>query len=218
MGLNVRSMNNNGTEGKRKTLVSYLLHHLKQHNMYALKYYFCEFLCLVNIIGQLYLMNTFLGGEFFSYGTSVLEYSDRPQEERFDPMVYVFPRVTKCTFHKYGPSGTIQKHDSMCVLPLNIFNEKSYIFIWFWFICLAVLLCLLLVFRILILTVPSLRPALLHARNRIVPRDHVEAICRKTSLGDWWVLYMLGRNLDPLIYREVIGELSKKIETANSNM
>ena len=33
-------------------------------------------------------------------------------EERVDPMSKVFPRVTKCTFQKYGPSGTIQNHDA----------------------------------------------------------------------------------------------------------
>lgn len=32
----------------------------------------------------------------------VLTYADQPQEQRYDPMVYVFPRVTKCIFHKYG--------------------------------------------------------------------------------------------------------------------
>lgn len=53
---------------KKKILIDYLLAHFKQHSMYAIRYWFCEFLCLVNIIGQLYLMNRFTGGEFFSYG------------------------------------------------------------------------------------------------------------------------------------------------------
>ncbi len=53
---------------KKKILIDYLLLHIKQHNMYAIRYWFCEVLCLVNIIGQLYLMNRFTGGEFFSYG------------------------------------------------------------------------------------------------------------------------------------------------------
>lgn len=43
----------------------------------------------------------------------------------------IFPRVTKCTFHKYGASGSIQKHDALCVLALNILNEKIYIFLWY---------------------------------------------------------------------------------------
>lgn len=62
-------------------------------------------------------------------------------------MVYVFPRITKCTFHKFGSSGTISRHDSMCVLSQNIINEKTYIFLWFWFIIMATLLSLLVVYR-----------------------------------------------------------------------
>lgn len=50
----------------------------------------------------------------------------------------LFIQVTKCTFHKYGPSGTIQTIDGLCILPLNIINEKIYVFLWFWFIFVAV--------------------------------------------------------------------------------
>lgn len=58
---------------------------------------------------------------------SVLTYSDTPQDQRIDPMVYVFPRVTKCIFHKYGASGSIQKHD---VSPLSTFVARESIFIF----------------------------------------------------------------------------------------
>ena len=47
-------------------------------------------------------------------------------------------QITKCTFHKFGPSGTVEKKDGLCVLPLNIINEKIYVFLWFWFIFLAI--------------------------------------------------------------------------------
>ena len=30
------------------------------------------------------------------------------------------------TFHKYGPSGTIKKHDGLCILPINIINKKVF--------------------------------------------------------------------------------------------
>ena len=46
-------------------------------------------------------------------------------QERVDPMAKVFPKVSKCTFHKYGPSGTIVNHDGLCILPINIINEKE---------------------------------------------------------------------------------------------
>ena len=40
-------------------------------------------------------------------------------EDRVDPMSRIFPRVTKCTFHHYGPSGK-QPH-SLLVLSSNPF-------------------------------------------------------------------------------------------------
>jgi hypothetical protein len=49
-------------------------------------------------------------------------------------------QMTKCTFYKFGGSGTIQRFDSLCVLSMNIVNEKIYIFLWFWFIILETIL------------------------------------------------------------------------------
>lgn len=119
----------------------------QRHKLYAIRYWVCESFCLVNIIVQMYFMNRFFDGEFLTYGLRVMNLADVPQEKRYDPMVYVFPRVTKCIFHKYGASGSIQKHDSLCILPLNIVNEKTYIFIWFWFIILTCLLVGLFIYR-----------------------------------------------------------------------
>ena len=64
---------------------------------------------LVNVIGQMFLINKFLGGVFMTYGTDVINWSEADVEGRTDPMIDVFPRVTKCSFHKYGPTG---KHSS----------------------------------------------------------------------------------------------------------
>lgn len=116
---------------------------LQQHTWYAAKYWMCEFMCLTNVLLQIYWMNRFFDGEFITYGLRVLTMSTEHQDDRVDPMVFIFPRMTKCTFHKYGPSGSMQKHDSLCVLPLNIVNEKTYIFIWFWYLLLLFALVLM---------------------------------------------------------------------------
>ena len=64
---------------------------------------------------------------------------DNP-EDRVDPMARIFPKVTiicvlmiflitipgqvtKCTFNKFGPTGTLMRRDALCVLPVNIINE-----------------------------------------------------------------------------------------------
>ncbi|XP_022919626.1 innexin inx1 [Onthophagus taurus] len=217
MGMNLGICYPEEKHAKKKIVLEYLMSHIKRHNLYVIRYWICEALCLVNIIVQMYLMNKFFGGEFLSYGWKVMDFSDSPQENRVDPMVYVFPRVTKCLFHKYGATGTIQTHDSMCILPLNIVNEKTYIFIWFWYVILATALSLLIIYRVLIITIPKLRPRIMHAKNKGIPVEICQAVSRKVDLGDWWILLMLGTNMDPLIYREIISELAKKIDTDASN-
>ena len=97
-------------------------------------------------------------------------------EQRTDPMARIFPKVciiivinlwifflqvTKCTFHKFGPSGTVMKFDGICVLPLNIINEKIYVFLWFWFVFLAIVTKIQLVYRLLVIMLPGLRATLL---------------------------------------------------------
>lgn len=205
-------------ESQKATLLEYLRRYFRRHNFYAFRYWFCEFLCLININVQLYLMNKFFGGEFLSYGWKVLNISSEIQEKRIDPMVYIFPRMTKCTFHKYGPSGSIQLHDSLCILPLNIVNEKTYIFIWFWYMILNVLLVLLITYRFIIILFPKIRAKLMKARNRAISIDVCNSIAKNCDIGDWWILYVLGMNLDPLIYRQVVTEFSKKIEPHSNSL
>ena len=45
-------------------------------------------------------------------------------ENRTDQLAQVFPTMGKCDFKVYGPSGTIEKIDVLCILPCNILNEK----------------------------------------------------------------------------------------------
>ena len=55
--------------------------------------------------------------------------SEEDPSLRKDPLNSVFPKVAKCTFNKFGPSGTIEKFDGLCILSLNIINEKVDIFL-----------------------------------------------------------------------------------------
>ncbi|XP_076749831.1 innexin family member shaking B isoform X3 [Xylocopa sonorina] len=133
------------------------------------------------------------------------------QEDRVDPMIYVFPRMTKCTFFKYGVSGEVERHDAVCILPLNVVNEKIYVFLWFWFLFLGVLSFVTVLYRIVIIFSPRTRVYLLRLRFRLVRREAVETIVRRSKVGDWFLLYMLGENLDTVIYRDVMHELANKL-------
>lgn len=131
-GLNSILEDSDSKISKRKVVVKYFLEQRNSHTYYYARYLFCIILNFINAVGQIYFTNRFLGGEFVSYGLEVIGYSElEDQESRLDPMIRVFPRVTKCSFHTFGASGDIQRHDAICVLPINIINEKIYIFLWF---------------------------------------------------------------------------------------
>ena len=78
----------------------------------------------------------------------------------------IFPKMTKCDFFTHSSVGQVdvsemdkksdwsvmiwclpQKFDAMCLLPLNIVNEKVFLVLWFWFILLTTCSALALVYR-----------------------------------------------------------------------
>lgn len=99
-------------------------------------YLFTKILYVVNVVGQIFLLNAFIttdhgsmyGLEWlgsFRTGTKVME-SQR------------FPRVTLCDLY-IRQMNNVQTFTVQCVLPINLFNEKIFLFIWFWFCLVAVL-------------------------------------------------------------------------------
>lgn len=109
--------------------------------------------------------------------------------------------MTKCLFHQGGRSLTVERHDALCILPLNVVNEKIYIFLWFWFVLLTFLSLLTLLYRIGVIISPRIRGFLLATRFRLLGQDAVQNIVRKSRLGDWFLLYMLGQNIDSVIFK-----------------
>jgi hypothetical protein len=160
----------------------------------------------------MFLMDAFLEGEFLTYGTEVINFMQSDQEDRVDPMIYIFPRMTKCTFYKFGLSGEVERHDALCILPLNVVNEKIYIFLWFWFIILAVLTFLLVVYRFLIIISHKFRVFLFKRNYRRIRKADIEKVTSNSSLGSWYLLYKLGSNIDTGIFCEAIEDLAGDVK------
>lgn len=194
----------------KATVVDYWISHLHSHTSYISWFVACELVNLANVIGQMYFMNVFLGNEFTTYGYDVLWMSDVVPSKRFDPMALMFPKVTKCSFYKYGRSGTIENHDGICVLPLNIVNEKIYMFLWAWFVFVAVISVIHFVFRILTLTVPWIRLVILKSKCSMCNKREVDVVFKECHIGDWFILHQLARNIQPLAFKDIITELAAK--------
>ncbi len=179
---------------------------------WALALVFCEFLNLLNVCMQLRIMDRFLGGSFFSLGRRIL--AGLPADNPFET---VFPKVTKCDFHKYGPSGTIQVHDAMCVMALNIVNEKIYAILWFWFAFLVPVSILALVWRAVAFVLHSRSEKFNHyllketTGTKQNPVD-VAIVTRQSCFSDWLLLYYLGSNMDPRLFTELLRNLAADLD------
>lgn len=174
----------------------------------------CEVLNFLNVIMQIYLTDWFLGGAFLGLGKLA---SDDSYSGRMSPLDIVFPKVTKCTFHKYGSTGTIQTHDALCVMALNVVNEKIYTFLWYWFIVLSVITFLGLLWRMLTM--------ILHSRslmfNKIVfsmacPGKYnpwnVIRVTQEYHFGDWLFLYYIAKNLDNYVFKNLLEKLAQDLD------
>nr|CAD7404921.1 unnamed protein product [Timema poppensis] len=170
----------------------------------------CELLNAVNVIFQIVMMDCFLGGAFLTLAPDWLN-------SEVNMLDIVFPKVTKCIFHKYGPSGTIQNHDAMCVMALNVVNEKIYVFLWFWMWFLAAATTSGLLWRLV--TIVS------HSRsvrfNKIMfklanagIRDvwSLVKVTKECHFSDWLFLYYLAKNMDGFVFRDLFLGLAEEMD------
>lgn len=47
---------------------------------------------------------------------------------------------------------------------------------------------------------------------RYVKKSTISRIVKRFGYGDWFILYLLGKNMNPIIYKDLIVELSKELE------
>ena len=180
----------------------YLLTDLLAHLISG--YMAVKLMYLANAVGQLFLLDAFLKIDYHLYGVHVVEQLIRGQEllqtagerghlpwKTGSDRHWIgadsirgqdwshserFPRVTLCEFEVRHQSR-VHQYVVQCALTINLFNEKLFIFVWFWYVFLA-----------LITTVNSLRwlfrslprpppraPAVTHGR---APQQEQQHTCR----------------------------------------
>ncbi|XP_045180122.1 innexin unc-9-like isoform X1 [Mercenaria mercenaria] len=98
-------------------------------------YMFIKLLYMTNAVGQLFILNEFLGTNYNAYGFEVMGKLSRGEDFEESPR---FPRVTMCDF-SIRQLRNVQQYSVQCVLPINLFNEKIFMFIWFWLVAVSVL-------------------------------------------------------------------------------
>ncbi|KAF7257539.1 hypothetical protein EG68_05280 [Paragonimus skrjabini miyazakii] len=100
-------------------------------NWVMLAYLFVKLLYLVNALSQLYIIRTFLGfhGNLFSFGERLVGTLTSKREWGESEF---FPRQTYCPVSVRHLGTKNNMYTAICALPINMFNEKIYIFLWLW--------------------------------------------------------------------------------------
>lgn len=107
---------------------------------------------LANVFAQLYLMNKFLETDRYQwYGLSVIR--DIMAGIPWQTSGY-FPRISLCDF-TVRQVANIQKYSVQCVLVINIFNEKIFILLWFWYALLLVVTSISFVYWSMMMMFPQ---------------------------------------------------------------
>lgn len=85
----------------REKLSNWLYVNLNRNQFYAWVFFACELLNAINIVGEIFFVDTFLGGEFTEYGGNVMQQIGLDPENRTDPMSYVRSSILTCNYqHK----------------------------------------------------------------------------------------------------------------------
>jgi len=91
-------------------------------------------------------------------------------------------------------------------------NEKIYILLWFWMIFLIITTCVWLTFRLAMIFSAGLRKNLLLKRGRMAESNDLDLVIRRLHLGDWFLVYQLGCNMEPMIFAEFLKEFAKELD------
>lgn len=198
-----------------KPLVDYFSMHIHSHDPYAVKYFLCGGLYLLITLLQIFCMNSFFGEDFIYYGINVV-FHQQLGGNMINPMERVFPTMTKCIYERFGPSGTMETRDGICIMPQNTVNSKIYVFLWFWFYILAFIGAIQTLCFLVYAAFPSLRLRSFRSSSPLNTPKEVEVVFRKLGLGDWFLLGMLQRNMNPLAYKELISQMAQLKETSEA--
>jgi len=197
-------------ESRRKDcedkMVAYMNATSYLNKSYAYRYAFLELVNAFHVILQFIITDWFLGRQFITFGFKYFKIIPDvyDHDNPVNPMIKVFPKITKCTFWRFGPSGSVQKYDNLCLLPLNILNEKGYLVMWLWLAFLLIVSFLKVGQRLMLICIPSYRWFYLTSSKEMIPRDVLKKVQSKSTYGDWFVLHNIARNINPLYFRDLM--------------
>ncbi|CAF0937537.1 unnamed protein product [Adineta steineri] len=174
---------------------------------------------LVNGLAQLFLLNAFLGNDYYLFGFEVIE--KLLKNQRWTENKH-FPKVTYCDF-KIREIGINHFYTVQCVLRINLFNEVIFIIQWFWLISVSVATIYDFLLWLYHCTVPrekihfirrhlGIMSSFNPQEERQLARDFVLHYLKDDGV---FVTRLLSVNSSDLVVTEIINQLWIRFKTSN---
>jgi len=207
---------------KRDKLVRFFVRNIhNKYNIYFAGFVFCELLNLLIVLGTVGLTHRFLHKRYLLYGIQVWQYYLLPEEEQrmpgvTNPLCRTFPRVASCNYWRFGSGGRQENINAICILRLNIINDKVFLVLWWWFALISLLGALRMLYRAVQVQSPGLRYKLLEVRlsrffRRSGGRESIQSFLLECKVGDWFVLYQLSKNLNRQFFVDFLTAVTRRL-------
>ncbi|CAJ0936800.1 unnamed protein product, partial [Mesorhabditis belari] len=147
---------------------------------------------------QFYLINMVISTENTFWGPSVL--MDIVSGNDWQSTGH-FPRITHCDFNRRRPAS-VQLDTVLCVLSMNIYYEKIFLFLWFWILFVSVVSTINAFYWIYICAAPyraqSTINSYLETDPQLKSRDSIVDFYNRLGSDGLFVLHQMAVNLGDL--------------------
>jgi len=179
---------------------------------YHMYFGFCEFLNLIAVLLSVVITDALLLNKFWGYGQEVLNYiwsvkhvGEDGKYLTHDPMCELFPTEVACYIRIGATTGSIDRSNYLCILSNNLFNQKYFLVLWMWWLILAIISILGLIYRTARICVPDLSRSILMRRVKAWRLDNLSL-----TGADCFVLDMLSANVPHHVMDKVLIEIAKR--------
>ncbi len=161
---------------------------------YATKYFVLELVGVCALFGHFLFIDWMLDGHFLRLGLDVI-YFDGKWRDKHHPLDMALPKLGSCTVTRSTGNGNYQNYETLCIIPLNVINEKIYLCLWFWLCFVSLTAGLHLVITVLLVFLSYPRVLFLRWRSPYSSKRVITVLTYYASFSDWFVINLILKNI-----------------------
>ena len=191
------------------------------NNWYFRKFFITNYILNGIILSIVcYCTHALLNERFFTYGYEYIHYLTNKDFESakylINPMDILFPKITKCEYRRIGLSGSNETHGALCMVLLNVLNEKIFFVLWFFYAGLAIILFTSTIARFTFCLCRPLRLEWIRKTCKVSKFD-AELIDADCTMGDHFMLEQISNCTYGYIFHQFIDRYVEKLRSHNIN-